>query len=411
MMPRAFKIFVYTPKIFHYDTLGNPLTYYDGTSFSWQGRQLVGAVKGTNTMSFTYNDSGLRTSKTVNGVTTEYYWNGNLLAAEKSPYYLIIYNYDASGRPIGMAYRESTYTQYQWDIYWFDLNLHGDVVSVYDNSGIMRLSYSYDAWGQCEIEYVNGGEFCTARKNRLAYRGYYYDTDLGLYYLQSRYYDPNTYRFISPDTLMSGANGSLHGLNLYVYCFNNPINMTDSQGNWPKWVEDAWGWVTDTVSNVGNFIAENVGVGVVQSQSYKTITTNTVLFGAETGENFSSVIAGDISKPISFYVSNASVWWKVWEYKIGMQVNINNGGFAVASGLGEHSVIASAKDSATEFSYGLNKLSLTASSGVDFGNRSLDAYTHVYIRTIPAAALCTIAYYGGLALAGAVLAPTTVPIG
>ena len=81
-------------------------------------------------MSFTYDDNGLRTSKTVNGVTTEYYWNGNLLVAEKTPYNLIVYNYDATGRPIGMAYHENGYTQYQWDVFWFDLNLQGDIVAV-----------------------------------------------------------------------------------------------------------------------------------------------------------------------------------------------------------------------------------------------------------------------------------------
>ena len=133
------------------DALGNPLTYYDGTSFTWQGRRLVGAVKGTNTMSFTYDDNGLRTSKTVNGITTEYYWNGNLLVAEKTQYYTIVYNYDASGRPIGMAYHGSDYTQYQWDVYWFDLNLYGDVIAVYNNDKKKLVDYTYDPWGYCEV--------------------------------------------------------------------------------------------------------------------------------------------------------------------------------------------------------------------------------------------------------------------
>ncbi|MBR3681097.1 MAG: hypothetical protein IKL79_03750 [Clostridia bacterium] len=286
-----------------YDTLGNPLTYYDGTTFTWQGRQLVGAVKGTNTMSFTYNDNGLRTSKTVNGVTTEYYWNGNLLAAEKSPYYLIIYNYDASGRPIGMAYRESTYTQYQWDIYWFDLNLHGDVVAIYDNNGVQLISYKYDAWGKCTASYYNGGASTSATKNNLRYRSYYYDTDLGLYYLQSRYYDPNTYRFISPDTLMSGANGSLHGLNLYVYCFNNPINMTDSQGNWPKWVEDAWGWVTESTVNIAQWCTSTVNnivktVGEVNF-TYSFGPSIGVMFGP-IAANFSPTLSIDSNGNVAF---------------------------------------------------------------------------------------------------------------
>ena len=70
---------------------------------------------------------------------------------------LTIYNYDATGRPIGMSYRENTYGQYQWDVYWFDLNLQGDIVAVYNKSGVKLVSYSYDPWGKCTAAYSNGG--------------------------------------------------------------------------------------------------------------------------------------------------------------------------------------------------------------------------------------------------------------
>ena len=216
-----------------YDALGNPLTYYDGTSFTWQGRRLVGAVKGTKTMSFTYDDNGLRTSKTVNGITTEYYWNGNLLVAEKTPTYLVIYNYDASGRPIGMAYHGSDYTQYQWDVYWFDLNLYGDVIAVYNNDKKKLVNYTYDPWGYCDVGYYNKGATTSAVYNSLRYRGYYYDTDLGLYYLQSRYYDANTYRFVNADGYISTGQGIL-GYNMFAYCGNNPVNRVDNGGD--SWI-------------------------------------------------------------------------------------------------------------------------------------------------------------------------------
>ena len=66
-----------------YDAIGNPLTYYNGYSFTWQGRELIGATNGQNTLSFTYNSDGLRTSKTVNGVKHEYiYYSGSTLVAE-----------------------------------------------------------------------------------------------------------------------------------------------------------------------------------------------------------------------------------------------------------------------------------------------------------------------------------------
>ena len=68
-----------------YDEIGNPLSYYNGTdyTFTWDGRRLVGAVSGSKTMSFTYNEDGIRTSKTVNGVTTTYYVNGSPSIAER----------------------------------------------------------------------------------------------------------------------------------------------------------------------------------------------------------------------------------------------------------------------------------------------------------------------------------------
>ena len=131
-----------------------------------------------------------------------------------------------------MSYRENTYGQYQWDVYWFDLNLQGDIVAVYNKTGVKLVSYSYDPWGKCTATYSNGGASTSAVKNNLRYRGYYLDSDLGLYYLQSRYYDPNTYRFINADCYLSTGQGIL-GYNMYAYCGNNPVNCVDYGGNSP----------------------------------------------------------------------------------------------------------------------------------------------------------------------------------
>ena len=131
-----------------------------------------------------------------------------------------------------MSYRENTYGQYQWDVYWFDLNLQGDIVAVYNKSDVKLVSYSYDPWGKCTVSYSNGGASTSATKNNLRYRGYYLDSDLGLYYLQSRYYDPNTYRFINADGYLSTGQGIL-GYNMYAYCNNNPVNYVDYGGNSP----------------------------------------------------------------------------------------------------------------------------------------------------------------------------------
>ena len=86
-----------------YDEIGNPLTYYNGEhyTFTWEGRLLVGATVGDKVMTFTYNEDGIRTSKTVNGVTTTYYLNGSQIIGEETNGNISLYVYDASGSPIG----------------------------------------------------------------------------------------------------------------------------------------------------------------------------------------------------------------------------------------------------------------------------------------------------------------------
>ena len=86
-----------------------------------------------------------------------------------------------------------------------------------------------------------------ASVNPFRYRGYYYDTETGFYYLQSRYYDPAIGRFINADNLISGVNGNLQGYNLYAYCFNNPINIEDENGNWPQWIKNSFKWVAKNI--------------------------------------------------------------------------------------------------------------------------------------------------------------------
>ena len=102
----------------------------------------------------------------------------------------------------------------------------------------------YDTWGNTlHILDANGAEITNnsslAVQNPFRYRGYYYDSESGLYYLQSRYYDPVTGRFISADGQLSGTDNSVNGYNLYAYCFNDPVNASDSEGEWPSWAKKA----------------------------------------------------------------------------------------------------------------------------------------------------------------------------
>ena len=217
-----------------YDGIGNPLSYYNGTSytFTWEGRRLVGAVKGAMTMSFAYNDEGIRTSKTVNGVTTTYYVNGGQIIAEKTDTRTIVYIYDASGSPIGMMYRTPSYAANTFDVFWYEKNLQGDIIGVCNSEGDTLISYNYsDAWGNHTVSYASVDGITGAQYNPFRYRGYYYDTDLGMYYLQSRYYDAKICRFISADSYTSTGQGIL-GNNMFAYCGNNPVMGYDPTGYW-----------------------------------------------------------------------------------------------------------------------------------------------------------------------------------
>ena len=184
-------------------------------------------------MSFVYNDEGLRISKTVNGITTHYLYDGDLLLSEYTDTQAIVYIYDANDSPIGFKYRSSSYENDAWDIYWYEKNLQGDIVAIYNKSGTKLVTYSYNAWGVTTKTYSNGGASTTATYNPYTYRGYYYDSETGFYYVSSRYYDPEIGRWINTDAAI-GQIGNVQGTNMFAYCFNNPVNMSDPTGNWPR---------------------------------------------------------------------------------------------------------------------------------------------------------------------------------
>ena len=212
-----------------YDEIGNPTRWRGGefTNMTWEGRRLVSALKGNVQYAFTYNDEGIRTSKTVNGVEHKYTLNGTQILSEQWGNNLLVFIYDTTGAPIGMRYLNTADSTAVWETYWFEKNLFGDIVAVYNSSGTKLVSYLYDAWGnQTVTTHVTG---TAAQYNPFRYRGYYYDADFGLYYLQSRYYDSMSYRFINADIFVSTGQG-LTGSNMFAYCGNNPVNFVDPTG-------------------------------------------------------------------------------------------------------------------------------------------------------------------------------------
>ena len=187
-------------------------------------------TKGSTSVSYKYNDSGIRTSKTVNGVEHIYTLNGSQIVSETWGNNTLIYLYDEAGSPIGMQYRQSGMSEGLFYTFFFEKNLFGDVVAIYNEYGVKVLSYTYDAWGNVTQTWHNlMAQNLYAQYNPFRYRGYYYDTETGFYYLESRYYDPATGRFINADGHVN-ANGDLIGYNMYAYCSNNPVMYTDPTG-------------------------------------------------------------------------------------------------------------------------------------------------------------------------------------
>ena len=203
-----------------YDGIGNPLSYR-GWAMSWQGgRQLASMAKGSDTLNFVYNESGLRTSKTVNGVTHNYVWQGSKLAADITDAYALYFHYDSSGEVIGFT-RTANGADTE---YFYVKNLQGDILKVITATGTEAATYTYDSWGKL---LTATGDL--AEVNPIRYRGYYYDTETGLYYLQSRYYDPEVGRFINSDAYASTGQGIL-GANMFAYCGSSPNIFTDHGG-------------------------------------------------------------------------------------------------------------------------------------------------------------------------------------
>ena len=174
------------------------------------------ATKSGQNLSFTYNADGLRTTKTVNGVVHTYYYSGSKLVRETYGDYVLDFFYDQNGTPFMLLQNGN--------IYYYITNTQGDVIRLVDINGNVAASYRYDPYGKATSALGSH-----ANINPLRYRGYVFDHETGLYYLQSRYYDPETGRFLNADNLISTGQGLL-GNNMFAYCLNNPACRKDIWG-------------------------------------------------------------------------------------------------------------------------------------------------------------------------------------
>ena len=145
------------------------------------------------------------------------------------------------------------------------------------------VEYVYDAWGTITpngVYDVSGLNL--AELNPFRYRGYYYDTETGLYYLKTRYYDPAIGRFMTIDGIEYLDPETINGLNLYAYCNNNPVMNIDPNGtwSWKKFWRGVGGWLAVGIATVAAVAA--IVVGTIFSGGALALLGN-VFVGAGSG--------------------------------------------------------------------------------------------------------------------------------
>ena len=208
---------------FTYDVNGNLLS--DGKyTYSWTKGSLLEKVTGDGLEAvYTYDASGIRTSKKVNGITTEYLTAGGSVLSEKKNGVWQHYLYDGSGQLMAIRYKGADY-------YYIRDGLMS-ITGLVDANGVAVVNYRYDSWGI--LTGITGSMAGTLGKdNPYRFKGYYYDEETGMYYLKSRYYQPEICRFISADSydVLTQSPMALVDTNLYNYCDNNPVYREDENG-------------------------------------------------------------------------------------------------------------------------------------------------------------------------------------
>jgi RHS repeat-associated protein len=248
-------------------------------------------------VTFTYNAEGVRTKKTYFSDTSqeitqnEYILDGDRVLREIRNYsYMgypnentettITYYYNLAGEVIGLRYLDADY--------YYAKNMQGDILEIYDMNGNLCVTYAYDAWGN--ILSIGGSmKYSLGRDNPFRYRSYYYDVETGLFYVGSRYYDPEIGRFINADVPeMMLLSDNIIGTNLFAYCYNNPVNYADPTGH--------------------------AGFSITKAVNLLAPAMILTMFMAALNANYASglvAVGGYITKIISLPVIK-SFWWKPW---------------------------------------------------------------------------------------------------
>ncbi len=258
------------------------------------------------------------------------YWTVRRLIKESTG---LEYLYDESGIA-GVIHNGATYL--------YRKNAQGDIIGLIDNTGNVVVNYVYDAWGAHKVYGADGSEITDAGHigslNPIRYRGYYYDTETKLYFLKTRYYDPELCRFVTIDDTAYLDPNAINGLNLYAYCLNNPVMCIDPNGNawWEFW---KWDWgkiILGALAVVGMAALSIVSFGIAAPLGAMVATG--IAFGVGSG-----IISGISSgQSIGGIISNALTGGLIggaMAFAIGLGMI---GGAALAGGTAAAGLLSSA---------------------------------------------------------------------
>lgn len=300
-----------------YDNLGN-VTKYGSMKLTYECGHRLSGIQGENiSVGYRYAYDGTRTEKTVNGKKTIFYYDGSVLLGEDRDDGTRIRYFRDNDSYTGFTIEKENYRTF----YGYIKDASGSVLGLVDSQGYIVGTYVYDERGT--ILEIDANKNISDSKeamelNPIRYRGYYYDTETGFYYLMSRYYNPLSLSFLTPDEKEYVDGCSIPGVDPYCYCCYDPVNFSDatghiawsdfwdSVGNWfyEHWVEIAIGAGAIAIGvitmGVGAAIAGATFAGVMATMGNAALQS---LASTAVSAALSGLISGGISA-----VKNGSFW-------------------------------------------------------------------------------------------------------
>ena len=217
------------------------------------------------------------------------------------------YAYDNTSKLFGVYYDGASNDGF----YFFKRNIQGDIIGILDRNGVEVVTYLYDTWGKL-ISTTGSKASTIGEDNPFRYRGYYYDEETGLYYLNQRYYNPEWGRFISSDNVL-GETGTLLSHNTYAYCGNNPVIRADEDGEF-------WNFIVGAVIGAAIGVVSNGIANAIEGKPFFEGAGTALATGAASGLLASTgfgLVGQAVGNAVISGVSNAYSQLNSDEYKSG----------------------------------------------------------------------------------------------